>query len=109
MEALSPLLYRREFVDSPMWRRHGATIKSILRGMLQANPRKRLDCVEALKLYDPITLGLRYTGLLGSPPARSSATLLKFYVYHLSSTRNFTSLFAILSLCCFLTLRGTHR
>jgi serine/threonine protein kinase len=53
LEALSPLLYKREFVDSPMWRRHGATIKSILRGMLQANPRKRLDCVEALKLYDP--------------------------------------------------------
>ena len=53
VEALSPLLYKREFVDSPMWRRHGAAIKSILRGMLQANPRKRLDCVEALKLYDP--------------------------------------------------------
>jgi len=53
LQALDPLLYKREFVDSPMWRRHGATIKSILRGMLQANPRKRLDCVEALKLYDP--------------------------------------------------------
>jgi serine/threonine protein kinase len=50
---LEPLLYKREFTESPMWKRHGSTIKSILRGMLQANPRKRLDCVEALKLYDP--------------------------------------------------------
>jgi serine/threonine protein kinase len=50
---LLPLLYKREFTESPMWKRYGATVKSILRGLLQANPRKRLDCVEALKLYDP--------------------------------------------------------
>jgi serine/threonine protein kinase len=53
LEALQPLLYNQEFVDSPMWKRHGATIKSILRGLVHANPRRRLDCVEALKLYDP--------------------------------------------------------
>lgn len=53
LETLQPLLFRQEFVQSPMWKAHGPTIKSILRGMLEANPRKRLDCVEALKLYDP--------------------------------------------------------
>ena len=53
LEALQPLLFKIEFVESAMWKQRGATIKSILRGMLEANPRKRLDCIEALKLYDP--------------------------------------------------------
>ena len=53
LDALVPLLYKKEFVDSQLWIRRGPIIKSILRGMLQANPRKRLDCIEALKLYDP--------------------------------------------------------
>jgi serine/threonine protein kinase len=53
LETLQPLLFRREFVDSVQWKRRGSNIKSILRGMVEPNPRKRLDCVEALKLYDP--------------------------------------------------------
>lgn len=53
LEALQPLLFKREFVESAMWKQRGPILKSILRGMLEANPRKRLDCVEALKLYDP--------------------------------------------------------
>lgn len=53
LETLQPLLFKREFVEDPRWIQRGANIKSILRGMLEANPRKRLDCIEALKLYDP--------------------------------------------------------
>ena len=51
--AVSPLLYKREFLESKAWKEKGAMIKSILRGLLQVNPRKRMDCVQALKLYDP--------------------------------------------------------
>ena len=53
LEALQPLLFKKDFVESALWKSRGPTIKSILRGMLEANPRKRLDCIEALKLYDP--------------------------------------------------------
>jgi serine/threonine protein kinase len=50
---LRRLLFQKDFVNSPEWRQRGSVILFILRGMLQANPRKRLDAVEALKLYDP--------------------------------------------------------
>ncbi len=50
---LRSLLLRPEFTNTRMWKERGPTIKYILRGLLQVNPRKRLDCVEALKLYDP--------------------------------------------------------
>lgn len=53
LEALRYLLFKRDFTESPMWKARGPIIKSILRGLLEANPSKRLDCVEALKLYDP--------------------------------------------------------
>jgi serine/threonine protein kinase len=53
LEALQPLLFRNEFVNTREWKTRGPSIKSILRGLLEPNPRKRLDCIEALKLYDP--------------------------------------------------------
>ena len=28
-------------------------VKTVLRGMLRTSPRERLDCVEALAMYDP--------------------------------------------------------
>ncbi len=31
----------------------GTLIKATLRGMLEANPRERLDCIEALAMFDP--------------------------------------------------------
>jgi serine/threonine protein kinase len=46
-------LLLKSFTENPRWKKEGKLIRIILRGMLQANPRKRLDCVEALKLYDP--------------------------------------------------------
>jgi hypothetical protein len=50
---LRRLLFQKDFLTSSEWKRRGSVILFILRGMLQANPRKRLDAVEALKLYDP--------------------------------------------------------
>lgn len=50
---LRSLLLRPEFTNDRRWKERGPMIKYILRGLLQVNPRKRLDCVEALKLYDP--------------------------------------------------------
>ncbi len=50
---LRRLLFQKEFVNSSEWKHRGKVVLFILRGMLQANPRKRLDAVEALKLYDP--------------------------------------------------------
>lgn len=50
---LRRLLFQKEFVESREWKERGEVVLYLLRGMLQANPRKRLDAVEALKLYDP--------------------------------------------------------
>jgi len=50
---LRRLLFQKSFVESAEWKQRGDVILYLLRGMLQANPRKRLDAVEALKLYDP--------------------------------------------------------
>lgn len=50
---LRRLLFQKEFVESAEWKQRGQVVLFLLRGMLQANPRKRLDAVEALKLYDP--------------------------------------------------------
>lgn len=53
LNILRTLLFKKSFVTSAFWRKSGGLVKSILRGLLQTNPRKRLDCIEALKLYDP--------------------------------------------------------
>lgn len=51
--ALRTLLFKKSFVNVGFWQTKGDLVKTILRGMLQANPRKRLDCIEALKMFDP--------------------------------------------------------
>jgi hypothetical protein len=53
LNILRALLFKPTFAQSNFWKRKGALIKSILRRLLQANPRKRIDAIEALKLYDP--------------------------------------------------------
>ena len=35
------------------WRSKQALVRTVLRGMLRTSPRERLDCVEALAIYDP--------------------------------------------------------
>jgi serine/threonine protein kinase len=53
LQVLQNFMYNKKFMESRQWKQKGGLIKSILRGMLQANPRKRLDCVQALKMLDP--------------------------------------------------------
>lgn len=50
---LRKLLISKEFTDSAQWKSKQTMVKSILRGMLRTSPRERLDCVEALAMYDP--------------------------------------------------------
>lgn len=54
MRVLRKLILFRTFTDSPAWKERGSTIKMILRGLLRTSPRNRIDCVEALFLYDPM-------------------------------------------------------
>jgi len=44
----NPLYY-----NDPDWRATASQIKELLRGLMQMSPQHRLDCVEALSIYDP--------------------------------------------------------
>jgi serine/threonine protein kinase len=44
----NPLYFR-----DPEWRAMASQIKELLRGLMQMSPQRRLDCVEALAMYDP--------------------------------------------------------
>lgn len=50
---LRKLLSRKQFAESTKWKSMQGRVRLVLRGMLQASPRERMDCVEALALYDP--------------------------------------------------------
>ena len=51
---LKRLLLSRKFVESDEWIKKQGVIKDVLKGLLQASPKKRLDAVEALAIYDPM-------------------------------------------------------
>jgi len=55
---LASTLYRlsisNQFMKSPEWVQKRGVLKVVITGLLKASPRKRLDCVEALALYDPM-------------------------------------------------------
>ena len=53
MSILRRLLLTKKFTESAEWKQKQGLIKDILRKMLQASPKKRIDAVEALALYDP--------------------------------------------------------
>ncbi len=52
METLKSLLLLPDFVKGPFAERKTAVLAT-LRGLLHPNPRERLDCIEALSIYDP--------------------------------------------------------
>jgi serine/threonine protein kinase len=54
MRVLRKMMLFRAFTDSVTWKEKSANIRMILRGLLRASPRNRIDCVEALFLYDPM-------------------------------------------------------
>jgi hypothetical protein len=52
MDILKSLLLLPEFTQGP-YRTKKAAVLATLRGLLNPNPRDRLDCIEALALFDP--------------------------------------------------------
>jgi len=44
----------KQFSESTEWKQKQGVVKSVLKGLLKLSPRVRLDCVEALALYDPM-------------------------------------------------------
>jgi len=54
LEYISKLIYSYEFVESSEWKLKKRTISDILRKMLHTNPKERIDCVEALSMFDPM-------------------------------------------------------
>jgi serine/threonine protein kinase len=52
MDTLKALILLPEFVNGP-FKMKKSVILAMLRGLLEPNPKLRLDCIEALALYDP--------------------------------------------------------
>lgn len=52
LEVLSYILLLPEFLEGPFKTKKTAILAS-LRGLVEPNPRERLDCIEALALFDP--------------------------------------------------------
>ena len=40
-------------MQTKQWKAKAGLIQKIITGLLKASPRQRLDCMEALALYDP--------------------------------------------------------
>jgi serine/threonine protein kinase len=53
MTVLRKMLMSKKFTESQDWKRRQGMFKEILRGLLRASPRSRIDCVEALAAFDP--------------------------------------------------------
>jgi len=51
---LRRLVISKQFTDSKDWIQKQGVVKTILKGLLHASPKKRLDSIEALALYDPM-------------------------------------------------------
>ena len=55
---LASTLYKlsmsNEFMKGAEWKQKFPIVKAVVTGLLRASPRARLDCVEALALYDPM-------------------------------------------------------
>ena len=51
---LQPLLMNKDFVESKEWIQKQGLVKEVIRGLVQTDPRARLDSVNALSIYDPM-------------------------------------------------------
>ncbi|NBO70513.1 MAG: hypothetical protein EBU66_05580 [Bacteroidetes bacterium] len=54
VSTLYKLSLSNKFMKSSEWKQKSPLIKTVITGLLQCSPIKRLDCVEALALYDPM-------------------------------------------------------
>ena len=64
LNILKRLLLVKEFASSKEWLQRQGVVKDVLRGLMRADPRQRLDCVNALVMYDPMN------ALLSSPAGK---------------------------------------
>ena len=53
IEYLQKILYSYEFIESSEWKLKRVIVVDILKKMLSTNPKERIDCVEALSMFDP--------------------------------------------------------
>ena len=51
---LRRMVISKQFTETKEWLQKKSVVKTVLRGLLHSSPKKRLDAVEALALYDPM-------------------------------------------------------
>jgi len=54
LQILRRLNISEEFAKDQEWSQKQGIVKQVLRGLLRTSPKLRLDCVEALAIYDPM-------------------------------------------------------
>ena len=63
VQILSKLIFSYKFIESSEWKLKKGVILTILRKMTNANPKERIDCVEALSILDPFNTIYQSHGL----------------------------------------------
>jgi serine/threonine protein kinase len=53
VQLLNKLIYSYNFIESSEWKLKKRIVLNILRKMTSSNPKERIDCVEALAIFDP--------------------------------------------------------
>jgi serine/threonine protein kinase len=53
VQLLNKLMFSYNFIESAEWKLKKKVVLNILRKMTHANPKERIDCVEALAIFDP--------------------------------------------------------
>jgi serine/threonine protein kinase len=56
------LMMNPEFTTSNPWKERQWAVKAALKGLLHPSPRKRIDCMEALAVFDPENVWIRRFG-----------------------------------------------
>jgi serine/threonine protein kinase len=54
LEMLERFMYSYEFIESSEWKLKKFIVVKILTQMLDTNPKHRIDCIEALSMFDPM-------------------------------------------------------
>uniref|UniRef100_A0A6C0D6L2 Protein kinase domain-containing protein n=1 Tax=viral metagenome TaxID=1070528 RepID=A0A6C0D6L2_9ZZZZ len=54
LEYLKRHMFSYEFIESSEWKLKRVLVVDVLRRMLTANPKERIDCMEALSMFDPV-------------------------------------------------------
>jgi serine/threonine protein kinase len=65
LNILKRLLLINGFASSKEWLQRQAVVKDVLRRLMRADPRNRIDCVNALSIYDPMN------ALLSAPAGKA--------------------------------------